>query len=922
MEQNKAKILKNSCSSWLSNIESLKREYEDYVKNNKLSSYLKTKKDSYLKRGYVETEDEFKQMISKQLNKMVNFDFGSIEDRPLFMIAKNGTAARHQIDNCYLTLNDVMKHNLNDNKFYIYERVVYDYVKPYFDIDFKVDEVESIEDIKETLDFVYGIIDDFKNVNPDVKVVGLAEYKQNIFENDDDLIDLVKSYDGIRLFKNELDEFKKLLSIHIYINGICFKTSCLKPYIKEWLDLHKKYHNDQLPIGFDLSVYQNETGKQQIFRVPYSGKFDELKPRKANPEIINFMNDNTEAKKFIINHCIICADKNDLLINYEEEKPVKENKKKQQKANKVSDDEEDEQHENNETTNEDISIFKFITIDDKFQDSKILKDVDHFTFGQKLNWFISGLPLTEDEFIDEILLINPELNIEKFKLKFNYIQDFKCLYKLEHIKFKINCAIEHYLNQEKKNKANKVSEDEDVDVDEDIRTILKESDLETLFYINNKLSQYIDKYQKNNFITHEFYDFKELKRDSKNKVIPKKTKILYNCFKTIDEDTIYFIKDNEIQRYKNKEAMKKDLKLSGDSVNTIYDSLTCFENLNEFEIMRLNDKYEKLTDSEKCVDDLIDMIKQTFSEEDDFKYYISWLANKITYKTTNYRSIISQNENESAYDALKTYITQILSWFIDVKNADIRNLNKSLNGSYLTGHLTVIEEMPKVIKEIDAFINTLKMYTQQSTLDIEEKKEKPRKIKNRMDFIINTNHDVSKMFYIKADAEALSKRFRILTRKTIDVKKFSDVLDKYNKEDKDHLNAFCFYMYLKDNNDLIKYYKEHMKDKSKIEQLYISASTNDTMDKLDIDKTENDFIEWFKLEFIDKNKRLKLKSFTDYLKRNNIFKDIKQATLKQQLLTSKCLHVDKKENKLTDEEIKNIYAKYFNYVETINEDEY
>lgn len=887
-------IKMNTCRRWIEKIEELKHDYQEYLENNidNNKKYFTNKKTSYLNKGYCKSDKDFNDMIKKQYDKLKQLDLTTIENRPIFMISQKGTAAVHEVNNCYLTLNDVMKLDLTKEGVYIYERVIYDYIRPYFDIDIKESEYNQ-EGFKKTLDFIYEIINDFKNINQNIQVIGIAETKNA----PDEVIDLLKEHEDIKVFENNEDNFTKLVSIHIYVKGICFKTHSLKGYIKDFIDLLFKPNNDDNePLGFDLSVYKNEDGQQQIFRLPYSGKYDITKPRKANHEIVKYMNENKEDKKFIIENCVICANNEDFEMPYipkPEEQMTKQEKQTKTKTKKTEEQEEDEQE------NEDISIFKYITIDEFFQESSILKPLHHFEFGQKLKWFIDGLPLTEDEFIEEIILIKPDLNVAKFKSKFVYIRDYTCLYKLQSIK--------NHLTTLKK----KIEE-----ISVDSRTDEENDKLKEYKYIIQKIGQYIDKYEKDEFIRHNFYDFKSLKSDNRGKKINKISKILYNCFKTRDEEQIYFVDNGEINMYKNKNSMRKDLKISGEKMDDLYDSLICFKDKKEFEIMMLKMKYDQLPQQERETKDLLNMLRQTFKYEEDYKFYISWLAQKITYKTTNYRSIISQNENESAYDALKTYITQILSPFLDIKTADIRNLNKNLNGSYMAGHLTVVEEMPKVVKEIDAFIYTLKMYTQQQTLTIEEKKEKPRDIKNNTDFIINTNHNVASMFYLKADAEALSKRFRILTRKTINIKEFDEVLDKYNREDKDHLNAFCFYMYLNNNTELLKYYNEHKKDKSEIEKLYLSAATDDTTDKIETNKQEDKFITWFKNQFVDKNKCIKLKCFTDYLKRNSIFKDIKQATIKQQLLTSKCLRVEGKYNKIQDEEIKLIYKKYFYYVES------
>lgn len=69
----------------------------------------------------------------------------------------------------------------------------------------------------------------------------------------------------------------------------------------------------------------------------------------------------------------------------------------------------------------------------------------------------------------------------------------------------------------------------------------------------------------------------------------------------------------------------------------------------------------------------------------------------------------------------------------------------------------------------------------------------------------------------------------------------------------------------------------------------------------------DDFIKWFKNKFMDDHRVLKLSTLAKHFK-------IQPSTLKQELLKSKCLHTKNKRNYLTDEEIKNVYNKYFKYV--------
>lgn len=81
-----------------------------------------------------------------------------------------------------------------------------------------------------------------------------------------------------------------------------------------------------------------------------------------------------------------------------------------------------------------------------------------------------------------------------------------------------------------------------------------------------------------------------------------------------------------------------------------------------------------------------------------------------------------------------------------------------------------------------------------------------------------------------------------------------------------------------------------------------------------IDLNEKDFKFWFKSTFMNNYRMLKLKTFADYLKYKINFNGNLQE-LKQELLKHKCLHSDGHNHRLTDEEIINIYKRYFKMVD-------
>lgn len=885
-------LLKNSCSSWINTMEKLKSEYREYIEENKQSQYIKGKIKTYTdKQGL--TEKQIVNTLSKQYDKLKDFDFNTIENKPLFVINETGRAGKQDIN--YKTTEDVLKLNLNASNTYIYERIVYDYCRPYFDIDLSEKDEPTDEEIETLISFINEMIEDFKSVNDKTTFTAIGEFKNetvlNYFGNTD-IITKIETDNRFKFFENSDKNFKKLLSIHIYVKGVCFDRSVLKDYMKYWVDLYEG--QGKTIKGFDCSVYKNDKANQQILRVPYSGKYDESKPRKANAELIKYMNIGN--KESVVKNCIVCADNNDIIIPYEPATKAKTTKT-------IKPDEAEETSVETTTDTKDISIFRFIKSDEQIIDMNTIKDINTFELGQKLCFYLS-LSLSFDEFIYELSLIKKDIDADKFASKFDYEQDYTQNFKLRHIM---------KLNSEQIEKINVELQTPPPNVDE-LLQLRKD-----LLYINERLGQYNLKYSKEEFVRRTFYNMIDIKINPEGKKVSKINKLKHNCFITLNDDKkiYYMTENNEIKFYNSRRALRNEFKISGATCDDICDSLTCFESLNELEIMRLDVKYNKLDKNARGVDDLLNMIRQTFKYEEDYKFYIAWLAQKITYKTTNYRSIISQGDNETAYNTLKTYITGLISPFIEVCEADVRNLNKSLNGTYLKGHITVIEELPRNITDLDMFINTLKQYSQIRELTIEEKGEKPYKKRNDTDFIINTNNNVAAMFYRKTDAEALSKRFKILTRKTIDTKKFGDVLDKYNIDDKQHLNAYKFYKYLLNNDELLNYFKEHKNDKSEIEKLYINASVDiDNTDKIETKKNTKQFIDWFIRDFLNKNKELRVKAFTDYLKEHKVYKDIKQNSIRQMLLTNHCAEIKNNHLILTNEHIENIYKKYFYYVES------
>ena len=749
----------------------------------------------------------------------------------------------------------------------------------FFDIDIKTVEEDTLNRLEKLMDIIKSI---FNSTNTIIK--GVIECK-----NDEWLTLDYLNYPNVITIKNN-NQNSKDISGHLYLTGKYYNRLDIETFFKNIKSTY--FQNDDM---FDCSVYK--TG-QQAFRHPYSSK--KLDNRPINDLLFNHpkflegvdfvcapSEEDQEGNKLDFEQCI----NNIESLGYQKYKEPKINTKITPKLIK----QEEQKQEDEELIDDSIkasifSIVHSISNDCDIELFSIGSELNHFELAQDL-YFFNSLPLSLEEFTEEILLIKPDLNLDKFFKKFTYVQDYTTLSKLTYLK-KLHYK---YIEDRKKQCEGEI----------DLET---KNDISICYTAINQLDQYYIKYWKEDFIRHNFIKFEDNKR---NKTISQY--LLYNCFKLEEENTIYQVNsDLTLDRYKNITSLANKFRLSGTTANRLYQNMVTFKSIREFRLMILESKYQ----GEK-VDDLLDMLKNTFVYESDYNYYISWLANKITYQTTNKRGIISQPEKDGGCDSLKTYMTKLLDPFIEINTANIRNLNKPLNGTYFKGLLTVIEELPKKLTDVENLIAILKENTQAKTITIEEKGEKPITLQNRTDIIMNTNFNVEKLFYLKTDASAMSKRFRILTRKSIDIKKYSDVLDKYSDDDVNYLNAYNFYRYLLNNDELIKYYKEHKNDKSEIENNYQRLAVDfDDTDRMITHLTKQEFIQDFKNNYVDRKKNIKLNLFLTLFKEHGLFKDIKQKSFKRLLTLRKCVHLSEDNRTyINDKEIENIYDNFFIYEE-------
>ena len=379
--------------------------------------------------------------------------------------------------------------------------------------------------------------------------------------------------------------------------------------------------------------------------------------------------------------------------------------------------------------------------------------------------------------------------------------------------------------------------------------------------------------------------------------------------------------------------------------------LTAFEDEQEFKLkslksnidnfnLKIEKKFNKLTKQQQQelfnkVDILLSYLKQTFKYEEDYKFYLSYYHTKLNKMTTINKGLINQGTLAlPAHDSLKTLFNDLLSDYIKIIKADIANVNKSLNGGYFENELLIIEELPQTINEIDNFILKLKENTSVEQITVEKKGLNPYNKQNDNDIIINTNFTVEKMMYNKNNCETLLKRFKIMTRQSLNMndKQLNYILDEFKQNKDKALLKYCLYKYIKDNTSKqdyisIGYFNNNKNELNHIEEIYMkSATANKTTERIETYLDLNKWIDMFKSNYLDKKNRLRLKAFTDYLVSQKVFKEMKTQTLKQ-LLTTLLLEDKTTKIKLSDDnkvfiftkaetkDYEKIYNQFYQYVE-------
>lgn len=873
-------------------------------------------------------QDNFKCMIAYGNNNNLNYSSCIVKNYE----SNNLISFDENYYNTYINNIISNKYNYTEHNYSYYSRLFFDV--DYNEAEFENDEIDKrFNQLKELFNLINNIVNKF-----DLKLYGVVEFNKD-FENKLNEIELLNSDNkNINLLVCPNSQMKKQLSSHIYLNGYSNRKD-IEIYMKKILYSKEKYDN-----VFDVSVYK--TTKQSL-RMPFSAKIDtsNLSARLADNSVLEYLKDNykDESIKELILNCRMAPMITDKYIDLSKEI---NNLSFVQKVNASSSTCKAKTTKQNKNVNP--SIFQYILDEDILtNENKPLNiasicDIvnNHFEFHQRTA-FIENCVLTPEEMEKELLLIklnesdksgkkyteedNNEFLDKVLNLKMKkYEQDLTNMKPLYYIKKVLSTVFKYSHDKNKKEELN-------FDV----------SDFKNIKLITEKVNYYIEKYSKLSFITHEFYDVKNTINDFDGNILTKKEKIIYNCYIDNQNDRIVYVNNNDEDIiFKNITQFRQYFKLSGDAATNLKETLLIvFNSVSEFKKMKIEYTYSQLTTLQKehlnnVVNELLNYLKDSFVYEEDYKFYISFYSSKLSQHGTLNKGIICQGtETEGAHDSLKTFFNDMLYTYLNIKSADINNINKDLNGGYFKSELLVIEETPKGIKDKEGFINKIKEFTSKENLTIEEKGTNPEDIKNKTDIEINTNHTVSSLFDKKIDCEALLKRFKILTRKSLNMKdkRLNEILDEFKKSANKELLRHQLYLTLLNSDYNNTYFNKHYKDINKVEKAYSLNATPDIIrDKKEINLEFGDkFIEWFKKSFIQKStNRLQIIQLLNYIKTIKSYSSMNQTTFKNRIQlildvpNSETIKLNKDNRliftKATNEDYLKIYNYFFEYVEPEN----
>lgn len=805
-------------------------------------------------------------------------------------------------------LNNLEKYNFSEHNYTNYSRL-------FFDIDFdELYEFDLSNDKFNDLIKLFKLIR-YCQQTYSLNAWGTVEYKpifKDVLESNQDLWPLTG--DKVFWFMN-CNPSAKTVSGHIYLTGYANRGDIMlyMTYLKTKFDIHSSV--------FDTSIYKTT---KQSFRMSYSPKIyptsENKPPRWPSTELMNFV----KANPVIIGELRMAPKCTDKLIEIEPfTLPQVSSKSIFKNSNKKS-----------YSPSSLKSIFSYISVGSgRGKKIESLPDLvksgeSAFKVSQLLMPYKSFV-LTEEEFEAEIKLLIPDLKTEEWNDAANeewidskllpivkYQQDLTNIIPLYTLKRNIYAKIEEQkllIKLEEKAGSPDIS-----------KLNIYDNQIEMLKEIIERIDQYVDIYQYISFASHSFYDINLPENIRKHK---KDERVLYNIYKLDDGQYVEAFPRGVI--YKNQKAFKDHFKYSGETIEYIERCLTVYHSTSQFNFYR--SKYLYLSsDKEQLlnnVHDLINVLRQTFVHEIDFNYYMGFLALKIRNLTTLNKGIISQPDGKSSgKDALKTFITDLVSSFISIKKCTVEQFNSRLNGEYLKGDLLIFEEMPSDIKEVKELVNNIKTYSSSRMVNSECKGVDAVEIDNSFDFIINSNHNLSQLFYNKQDCEALLKRFKVLTRKSLNmndefVRRTMDKFGWQNQSKSERAAAeYAFYIYLKESDELLPYIEQYklLRDKqNEVEEIYSLAGVEDTAaDKVLTCEKIDDFVQRFKKDFTNEYKRINKTKLADTLKNTMpSFKNWTQKTIIHEIETSGIFKFssDKKLSYSSDEQIKDFYNKYYSY---------
>lgn len=743
------------------------------------------------------------------------------------------------------------------------------YAKLYFDIDFK--GTEGWANLEHVMSFVKAINDRLKG-----QLTGLIEFK-----NEEDMTD------DFELLNNEEDVIKivnpnqtKVVSAHLFINGFYINRE----------DFFNSLHGKHFGKLFDTSVYK----KNQKFRFILSGKgINKRPPPPITQETLDHIK-SLGLERFVCTKTandtkeITFNDISDIFDNYF---PQVIDDKPQEILHET---EQDGQHQTQGNEQDEIIKYSIFTPLVKH----ILTDQpDNFTLSGELKFFESS-PLTIEEFNDEIDLLAKQLItsdytvednrewLNRVKSSLNYSQNLGNMKGLWILKKKTQEQLDSLDKEDEINK-------------------------KILLQVIDDIKTFILKYSKQYFIRIPKYDIFDKTGELK----------IFKIFNNI----CYFVKTDEFyypfnKTSYNKTQLKATFKMNGKTIEQAVESITPFYSIQEYNRLQLEYNYS-LANHEALRENTLnymDLLKQTFVSEEDFKFYIGFFAEKLNNPNKSLpKSIISQGPK----DCLKTQFIEMFSDYLEFNKCNVNNFNKKLNGDYLDSQILLIEELPDNVERTE-FPARLKQYSQSKTLDAEKKGKGVMTIKNKLNIIINTNHNLMNITFKKEDCDAILKRFKIFERKSIQSRPNS-TLDNVMGDDND-LYVYDILMYIKNECDeYISYYYLHLENSNNVEQRYSkSAIPEQTQCKILIRLNMEEFVDYFKTVFLDTKKRFRIASFLKYLQNlsDGEYKP-NQKTMSQEMIYNELISKDNdgKHYRVSEEQMKKIYDEFFEY-EDLNND--